>query len=129
MPIRTASLTRQIKKTGAKLHLAMQNRIHSQGAEHPPSEQEQALSEERRVLKEANAQRQAAAKLPKPKLVKAAVAKPAKKAKAPKPPKAAKEPKDAKTAKGSKPSRADKMTKKAENAEAAKKAEKKSAKT
>lgn len=130
MPIRTASLNNQIHKNGARLHLAMANRVHSKGADQPASEQEQALLDERRELKAAEATRRAQAKLPKAKpvaVVKAAVA-----PKAPKAPKAAKEPKPAKEAKkggAAKPSRADKSIKKAENAEAAKKATKKSAKT
>ena len=130
MPIRTASLSHQIQKNGVRLHLAMAIRAHSQGADHPVSEHEQALLDERRSLKEAKAQRLAEAKLPKPKAAKIVKeAKPAKAPKPPKAPKAAKEPKAAKSGKDHKPSRADKLTKKAENLEAAKKAEKKSAKT
>lgn len=130
MPIRTASLNHQIQKNGARLHLAMASRAHSQGADQPASEHEQALIDERRLLKEAEATRRAQTKLPKAKAVQ-----PVKEAKPPKPPKAPKaakepkEPKEAKSAKGHKPSRAEKLTKKAENAEAAKKATKKSAKT
>ena len=130
MPIRTASLTHQIQKNGARLHLAMAIRAHSQGAEQPASEHEQALLDERRLLKEAKAKRQTQVKPPKPKA--AWMLKEAKAPKAPKAPKAAKEPKEAKeakAAKGNKPSRADKMSRKAENLEAAKKAAKKSAKT
>ena len=127
MPIRTASLTHQIQKNGARLHLAMASRAHSQGADQPASEHEQALLDERRLLKEEQAKRQALAKLPKPKAAK--LVKKAKPPKPPKAPKAAKEPKEAKAAKDNKPSRADKLTKKAQNLEAAKKAAKKSAKT
>ena len=130
MPIRTATLTNQIRKNGARLHLAMRSRVHSQGADQPASEHEKALLGERRELKEANALRQAQAKLPKPKAAKlTAAAKPPKPPKAPKAPKAAKEPKEAKGAKTNKPTRAEKSTKKAENLEAAKKADRKSAKT
>jgi hypothetical protein len=129
MPIRTASLNPQIKKNGVRLHLAITSRVHSQGADKPPSERELALLEERRALKEAKAKRLAQAKLPKPKAAKVVKEVKPPKPKAPKPPKAAKEPKDAKAAKVNKPSRADKVAKKAENVEAAKKAEKKSAKT
>ena len=70
MPIRTATVTHQIQKNGARLHLAMVSRAHSQGEGSPPSELERALLEERRSLKEARALRQAQAKLPKPKAVK-----------------------------------------------------------
>ena len=130
MPIRTASLTHQIKKNGARLHLAMASRAHSQGADQAVSAHELALLEERRSLKEASTQRQAQAKLPKQRVVRLAKeAKPTKAPKAPKAPKVAKEPKAAKTAEGNKPSRAEKVIKKAENLDAAKKATKKSAKT
>ena len=127
MPIRTASLTHQIKKNGARLHLAMASRAHSQGADQAVSAHELALLEERRSLKKARTQRQAQAKLPKQRVVR--LAKEAKPPKAPKAPKVAKEPKAAKTTEGNKPSRAEKVTKKAENLDAAKKATKKSAKT
>jgi hypothetical protein len=130
MPIRTSSLNHKIQDNGARLHRAMVLRAHSQGADGPASGQEQELMAERRALKEARAQRQAQAKLPKPK-----AAKPVHEAKAPKAPKAPKKPKEPKEAKAAKagkdhkPSRAEKLTKKAENLEAAKKAERKSAKT
>lgn len=127
MPIRTATLTNQIQKNGARLHLAMVSRAHSQGADAAPSEHEQALLDERRSLKEAKALRHAQAKQPKAVAVK--VVKEAKAPKAPKAPKAAKEPKAAKTAKDNKPSRAEKSVKKAANLEAAKKSDRKSAKT
>ena len=125
MPIRTSSLTNQIQKNGARLHQAMAGRVHSHGADQPPSEQEEALILERSLLKEAKATRLAAAKLPKIKAE--AVVKAVKPPKAPKAPKAAKEPKEAKTGKDNKPSRADKQVKKAASLEAAKKASKKSA--
>ena len=125
MPIRTASLNKQIHKNGIKLHLAMATRIRSNGADHPASDNEQALLEERLELIQAEAARRVEAALPKVKV--GFVAKEVK-VKVPKAPKAAKVPKEAKEVTGkAKPSRADKSTKKAENAEAAKKAEKKSA--
>ena len=127
MPIRTASLTHQIHKNGARLHLAMASRAGLQGADMPASAHELALLEERRALKETRAQRLAQAKLPKQRAVR--LVKEAKPPKAPKAPKAAKEPKVAKAAKANKPSRAETIAKKAENLEAAKKATKKSAKT
>ena len=125
MPIRIASLNKQIHKNGIKLHLAMATRIRSNGADHPASDNEQGLLEERLELIQAEAARRAEAALPKVKV--GFVAKEVK-VKVPKAPKAAKVPKEAKEVTGkAKPSRADKSTKKAENAEAAKKAEKKSA--
>ena len=126
MPIRIASLSHQIQKNGARLHLAMARRTFSKGVD-LPSDHEQALLDERRLLKEARTKRQALAKLPKPKATK--LMKQAKPLKPPKAPKAAKGPKEAKAAKNNKPSRADKLKKKAENLEADKKAARKSAKT
>jgi hypothetical protein len=130
MPIRIASLKHKIQNNGARLHLAAASRAHSHPADQAPSALEVALLEERRLLKEARAKRQAEALLPKPKAVKLVKEPKAPKApKAPKEAKAAKEPKDAKAAKGNKPSRAEKVVKKAESLEAAKRATKKSAKT
>jgi hypothetical protein len=43
MPIRIASLHRQIEKSGAKLYRALVSRIHSHGADDAPSDQERAL--------------------------------------------------------------------------------------
>lgn len=127
MPIRTASLSKQIEKNGAKLHLAMMSRAHSRGADQEASDIEQGLLEERKLLKQAQADRQAQAKLPKPKAAK--LEKVAKPAKAPKAKKEPKEPKEAKAAQSNKPSRAEKHAQKAEKLEAAKRATKKSAKT
>jgi hypothetical protein len=124
MPIRTASLARQLHKNGQRLHAAMASRAFSHGADPAPSEQETALRQERDALKAAQAERRARAKLPKAKPVR--VVKEAKPAKAPK---AAKPPKEKAAKSAAKPSRADKQTKKAENLEAAKKADRKSAKT
>ena len=131
MPIRIASLNRQIEKTGAKLHLAMLSRAHSHGADGAPSAQERALMEEHRILKEAQATRRAQSLQPRHRPSKIV-----REAKAPKEPQAAKAhkdkaPKNAKTAKEAKPhiSRAEKAAKKAEALEAAKRAAKKSAKT
>ena len=130
MPVRFASLSRQLHSNGQRLHFAMANRTFSQGPEQPADEVEQAMREERRRLKEQQKQRHAQALLPRPKAVKPL--KEVKPTKAPKAPKAAKPPKEAKAAKaakGNKPSRADKQTQKAANVEAAKKADRKSAKT
>ena len=130
MPIRTASLNKQIEKNGARLHQAMLRRVRTHGTEHAASEAEQALLDERRQLKQARAERQAQAKLPKPAAVKVVKeAKPPKAPKAAKEAKAPKEPKAAKSAKDHKPTRAEKQVKKAANLEAAKAATKKSAKT
>ena len=117
MPIRTASLTHQIQKNGARLHLAMVTRTHSQGADQPASEAEQALLEERGSLKAAKAALQAQPKAPKPQP--AWMTRETKAPAAPKAAKVAKEPKVAKAAaKGNKPTRAEKLTKKAENLDA-----------
>jgi hypothetical protein len=122
MPIRTSSLHRQIHKNGVKLHRAIELRLASDGAERPASEREQALLDERRQLKEAQAQRQEAAAHPKPKASRLArEPRPVKEAKpkapkAPKPDKAAKDDakdKGAKAAKDHK-SRAEKAAQKAE---------------
>ena len=112
MPIRIASLSRRITRNGASLHRAMEERIHSLGADHAPSEAEQALVDERHALKEEREKRQARASQPKPK--------------------AKKEPKESKEAKAHKahgPSRAEKHATKAAALEAARKAAKKSART
>ena len=94
MPIRTATLNRQIKNNGVRLHLATVSRQHSHGADQPPSAAEQALLEERVKLKLARAQRQAAAKAPKPVAAKPVkVVKPVKAPKADKVEKAEKAPK------------------------------------
>lgn len=69
MPIRIASLTHRIAKNGAMLHQAKMDRVHSLGADHEPSEAEQALAEERRLLKEERAKRQAQAQQPRAKAV------------------------------------------------------------
>jgi hypothetical protein len=92
MPIRTASLARQLHKNGQRLHLAMMSRAFSHGTNLSPSDQEKALREERSALKAAQAERRAKAKLPKAKPVKAV--KEARPAKAPKAPKAVKPPKE-----------------------------------
>src|SRR5262245_57966139 len=124
MPIRIASLSRRIEKNGAQLHVAMMDRIHSLGAEHEPSEAEQALADERRALKAESAKRQAHALDPKPKAVDRLV-----RTHHPEPkdkPKAKKEPKLVKaTGKAHGPSRAEKHAAKAAAMEAARKAAKK----
>ena len=126
MPIRTASLSKQIHKNGARLHQAMLARIHSLGADHAASEAETALQEERRLLKEAKVKRQEMAAQPKPKAARIVREAKPKAAKTPKAPKAAKEAKA--TAKASKDhmTRTEKHAQKAAALEAAKKASKKS---
>jgi len=126
MPIRIASLSRRIAKNGEMLHDAMMERIHSLGAEHEPSEAEQALSEERRALKEEQAKRLAHAHDPKPKAADRVMRTHHPEAKDK--PKAKKEPKEAKESKTGKahgPSRAEKHAAKASAMEAAKRAAKK----
>jgi hypothetical protein len=132
MPIRIATVRRQIEKNGARLHAAIMSRTHTRGADGAPSAAEQALLEERRALKEQRAKRQAQAKLPKVKAVPVAREVKPKVPKAPKPPKEAKASKD--HAKDGKPhpkgphlSRTELHEKKAEALKAAEQAAKKSA--
>jgi len=134
MPIRISSLTKSIANNGALLHQARMDRIHAQGADHEPSDAEQALAEERRLLKEERARRQARAQQPGPtaldKLVRTHHAEVKEKEK-PKATKEAKEPKDAKAGKAGKPhgpTRAEKHAAKAAALDAARRAKKKSAK-
>jgi len=134
MPIRISSLTKRIADNGAMLHQARMGRIHAQGADHDPSDAEQALAEERRLLKEERASRQARAQQPGPtaldKLVRTHHAEVKDKPKATKEAKHkdAKEPKDAKGAKRG-PTRAEKHAAKAAAVDAARRAKKKSAKS
>ena len=51
MPIRIASLSRQLHKNGQRLHLAMASRAFSKGPEHPAADAEQVLRDERDALK------------------------------------------------------------------------------
>lgn len=137
MPIRIASLTKRLTDNGQRLHQARMERIHAQGADHEPSEAEQALTEERRQLKEERARRQARALQPGPtaleKLVRTHHAEPKEKPKAAKDAKEGKEAKHAKDAKDAKagkhgPTRAEKHAAKAAAMEAARKAKKRPAK-
>ena len=66
MPIRISSMTKRIANNGAKLHQARVDRTHAQGADQAPSDAEQALAEERRLLKEEQAKRKERAKQPGP---------------------------------------------------------------
>src|SRR5664279_4005142 len=70
MPIRIASLARQLKKSGQRLHHVIASRAFSQGADQPGSDAEKALREERSALKAAQAERREKAKLPKVKAAK-----------------------------------------------------------
>ena len=132
MPIRISSLTKRIANSGAKLHQARMDRIHAQGADHEPSEAEQALAEERRLLKEERAKRQARALQPGPtaldKLVRTHHPEAKEKPKATKEAKGGKEPKDAKGGKHG-PTRAEKHAAKAAALDAARRAKTKSAKS
>ena len=104
----------------------MMERVHSLGAEHEPSESEQALSEERRALKEEQAKRQAHTHDPRPKAADRVVRTHHPEAK--EKPKAKKEPKETKQGKTGKahgPSRAEKHAAKASAMDAAKRAAKK----
>ena len=125
MPIRIASLTKRISRNGALLHKATTDRVLSLGADHEPSEAEQALVEERRQLKEERAKRQARALQPRAKAVDKLVRTHHPEAK--EKPKVAKEPKEAKAAKPHGPSRAEKHAAKAAAKQAATRAPKKSA--
>ncbi|MED5617669.1 hypothetical protein [Ideonella sp. BN130291] len=129
MPIRTASVTRQLRDNGQALHRAMASRIESQGADQAPSEAERALLEERRQVKAERASRQAQARVHASavdKLVRTHRAQPKDK---PDAPKQAGEPKATKAAaKGHKPSRAEKHATKAAALDAARRAPKKPAK-
>jgi hypothetical protein len=127
MPIRIASLTKRISRNGALLHKATMDRVLSLGANHEPSEAEQALAEERRLLKEERAKRQARALQPRAKAVDKLVRTHHPQAK--EKPKVAKEPKEtkAKADKPHGPSRAEKHAAKAAAKQAATRAPKKSA--
>lgn len=133
MPKRISSLTRRIADNGAMLHKAKVDRIHAQGADHEPSEAEQALAQERRLLKEERAKRRARAQEPGPtaldKLVRTHHPEARGKPKATKEAKAGKEPKDAKAGKAHGPTRAEKHAAKAAALDAARRAKTKSAKT
>jgi hypothetical protein len=103
MPIRISSLTKRISNNGAMLHQARVSRIHAQGADHAPSEAEQALAEERRLLKEERAKRYARAQEPGPTALDKLVRTHHPEAKQkPKATKEAKEPKDTKAGKDAK---------------------------
>lgn len=133
MPLRIASQTRRISRNGAMLHRAMLERLHSRGADSEPSEAERALTEERRLLKEERAKRQAQALQPKAKaadkLVRTHRSQPKEKPKAAKEAKEAKHAKELTTGKSRRPSRAEKHATKAAALEAAKHATRKSAKS
>jgi hypothetical protein len=130
MPIRIASMTRRIAKNGAMLHKAMMHRVHSLGADKEPSEAEQTLAEERRLLKEERAKRQAQAQQPRAKAIDKLVRTHHPQAK--EKPKEKKEPREGKAGKAGKthrPSRAEKHAAQAAALQAASRAPKKSAKT
>jgi len=130
MPIRIASMTHRIAKNGAMLHKATMDRVHSLGADHEPSEAEQKLAEERRLLKEERAKRQAQALLPRAKAIDKLVRTHHPEAK--EKPKERKEPKEAKNSKAGKahrPSRGEKHAAQAAALQAASRAPKKTTKT
>jgi hypothetical protein len=135
MPVRIASLTKRIASNGAMLHQAREQRIQAQGADQAPSAAEQALEDERRLLKAKRDERQARAQQPGPtaldKLVRTHHPEPKEKPKATKEAKQGKEPKDAKGGKTAKrgPTRAEKHAQKASALDAARRAKSKSAKT
>lgn len=126
MPIRIASLTRRIAKNGAMLHRASKARIDASGPDHEPSQAEQTLAEERRLLKEERAKRQAQALQPRAKAIDKLVRThhPEAKEKV----KKIKEPKEAKAGKAHRPSRGEKHAAQAAALQAASRAPKKTAK-
>jgi hypothetical protein len=107
------------------LHRARTDRAQAQGADHEPSAAEQALTEERRLLKEERTKRHERAQLPGPtaldKLVR--THHPEGKEK-PKATKEARKPKDAKAGKAHGPTRAQKHDAKAAALDAARRAKK-----
>ncbi|HEX5634368.1 MAG TPA: hypothetical protein VFX50_14105 [Gemmatimonadales bacterium] len=126
MPIRTASVSRQLEKNGLRLHQAMLMRIQSRGAEHEPSEEERALMAEREALKGERARRQEEASHPHRKastVVRTHHAEAKHKDAKPK----AKKEKEAKPGAKAKPTRAEKQANKAAALAAAKKSAKKPA--
>lgn len=133
MPIRISSLTKRIAHNGLKLHQARMDRVPAQGADREPSTAEQALVEERRLLKEERVARQARAQQPGPtaldKLVRTHHAEGKDKPKATKQAKEPKAPKAAKAGKAGGPTRAEKQATKASAVDAARRAKTKSAKT
>jgi hypothetical protein len=128
MPVRIASLTKRISENGQLLHRAMMSRLEAHGADHEPSEDERALIEERKALKDERDRRRARAMAPKAKaadrLVRTHHAQPQNKAKP------AKERTEAKGATSAKPhkSRAEKQAAKAAALDAARRAPKKTTK-
>ena len=125
MPIRIASLTPRISANGQALHRAMMSRMETLGTDHDPSEEEQALIDERRLLKEERDKRLAQAAQPKPSATDRLVRTHHPQAKDK--PKVKKEGKDTKQAKAHK-SRAEKHAAKAAALDAARRAPKKPAK-
>ncbi|MGJ7506152.1 hypothetical protein [Variovorax sp. GT1P44] len=126
MPIRIASLTHRIAKNGAMLHKATMDRVHSVGTDHEPSEAEQTLAEERRLLKEERAKRQAQAQQPRAKAIDKLVRTHHPQAK--EKPKETKKPKEAKAGKAHRISRGEKHAAQAAALQAASRAPKKTAK-
>jgi len=129
MPIRIASLSRRIANNGAALHAALAQRIHSLGADHEPSEAEQALAGERRALKEERDRRQAHALQPRPKAADRLARTHHAQAKETSAKKESKAPKEHKAGKAHGPTRAEKHAAKAAALDAARRAPKKAAKT
>jgi hypothetical protein len=126
MPIRTASLSKRMSANGQALHRAMMSRGETNGAQQAPSEAELVLIEERRMLKEERAKRQAQATQPRPSAADRLVRTHHAQAK----PKATKEAHDAKETKKPKArrSRAEKHAEQAAAIEAARRSPKKAAK-
>lgn len=127
MPVRIASMTKRISANGQALHRAMMRRVEG-GAGEAPSDEETALAEERRHLKEERDKRKAQALQPRPSALERLVRTHHAQAKAK--PKPAKEAHDAKEAKKPKArrTRAEKHAEQAAAIEAARKPKKQPAK-
>ena len=127
MPVRSASFARRLSDNGRALHRARMSR-EAQAGDQQPSEDEVALGEERRLLKEERDQRRAQALLPGPsaldRLVRTHHPQPKAKEAPGKESKGAKEAKKPKTQR----TRAEKHAEKAAALEAARKSPKKPAK-
>ena len=124
MPIRTASVNRQLEKNGQRLHQALMARVHAQGADQEPSEAERALMLERESLKQERARRhEEAGHHPKHKARELVRTHHATAKEQPKP--KVKKEKEAKAQGKAKPTRAEKQASKAAALAAAKKAAKK----
>lgn len=126
MPIRTATVKKRIAANGQALHRAMASRLEKGAASGKPSEEEAALIEQRKQLKDEREQRKAKALLPRPSALDRLVRTHHPQAKDNKPAKEAHASKDTKKPKAGK-TRAAKHAEKAAALEAARRSPKKAA--